>query len=39
MTSDRVLLLVALWMGLTEGLALDAGRASAPRLAATPAAP
>ncbi|MEO5819964.1 MAG: O-antigen ligase family protein [Vicinamibacteraceae bacterium] len=24
MTSDRVLLLVALWMGLTEGLALDA---------------
>jgi hypothetical protein len=25
-TSDRVLLLVALWMGLTEGLALDAVR-------------
>ena len=25
-TSDRVLLLVALWMGLTEGLALDAAR-------------
>ena len=26
MTSDRMLLLVALWMGLTEGLALDAAR-------------
>jgi O-antigen ligase len=26
MTSDRVLLLVALWMGLTEGFALDADR-------------
>jgi O-antigen ligase len=30
MTSDRVLLLVALWMGLTEGLALDAARVPAP---------
>jgi O-antigen ligase len=30
MTSDRVLLLVALWMGLTEGLALDAARRAAP---------
>jgi O-antigen ligase len=26
MTSDRLLLLVALWIGLTEGLALDASR-------------
>jgi O-antigen ligase len=26
MTSDRLLLLVALWIGLTEGLALDAAR-------------
>jgi hypothetical protein len=31
MTSDRVLLLVALWMSLTEGLALDAARAPSPR--------
>ena len=30
MTSDRVLLLLALWMGLTEGLALDAARRTAP---------
>ena len=28
--SDRLLLLVALWMGLTEGLALDAAREPAP---------
>jgi O-antigen ligase len=32
-TSDRVLLLVALWIGLTEGLALDAARARTPRRA------
>ncbi len=30
MTSDRMLLLLALWMGLTEGLALDAARVPAP---------
>ncbi len=36
-TSDRVLLLVALWMGLTEGLALDANRRESP--AAEPAQP
>jgi hypothetical protein len=29
-TSDRVLFLVALWMGLTEALALDAARVPAP---------
>ena len=30
MTSDRMLLLLALWMGLTEGLVLDAARVPAP---------
>ncbi len=30
LTSDRVLLLVALWIGLTEGLALDAARGRCP---------
>jgi hypothetical protein len=29
-TSDRVLLLLALWMGLSEGLALDTARVTAP---------
>jgi hypothetical protein len=28
--SDRLLLLVALWIGLTEGLALDAARVRKP---------
>jgi O-antigen ligase len=36
MTSDRVFLLVALWMGLTEGLALDAARVTAPPRASSP---
>jgi O-antigen ligase len=36
MTSDRVLLLVALWMGLTEGFALDAARVTAPPRGSSP---